>query len=76
MLYAFATYGPLGCLFHPAHTSSIKKKKKRYIFLVMFYGLVCLFVFETGSFYVVLAVLDLCRPGWLLTPRDSPASTS
>jgi hypothetical protein len=35
---------------------------------------VCLF--ETGFLWVVLAVLELCRPGWSQIHRDPPASAS
>lgn len=41
------------CLFHPS--PRFLDLKKRYIFLVLFYGM---FVFETWSHYVTLAVLE------------------
>jgi hypothetical protein len=47
-------------------------------FFVSFFLSFFFWLFEIGFFFlwVALAILELCRPGWPLTHRDSPASAS
>lgn len=47
-----------------------------YIYISIYLYIYIYFFFEIGSYYIALAVLELCRPGWLKTHKNLPALAS